>query len=186
MHFGGQRFDALAQLVGQFGQAGILFHEVHQLRGLPGGEGLALHAGIGEVLAMGRIGFGMSFIPIRLAGLRQKDERGGIRGLETKGEVEEDERVLVKAPSCGDGQDVHDDPDGDDRCLPDKKNRGAKKAGERLGLQGEPVVAKCPGKVRVGQMKTKMVRIRRWTGVGGIGWFHNIFRTALGPASAIR
>jgi hypothetical protein len=114
VHFCGQGFDPLAQFVGELGQTGVLGHQVHELRGLAGGQGLPFHAGICEVLAMGGIGFGMGFVAIRLPGLGKEDERGGIGGLKTEGEVEEDEGVLIEAPPGGDGEDVHDDPYGDD------------------------------------------------------------------------
>jgi hypothetical protein len=61
--------DPLAQFIGEFSQSGILAHQFNQRRGLLGGQGLSLSAGLGEILAMGGIGFGMGLVAIRLTGL---------------------------------------------------------------------------------------------------------------------
>jgi hypothetical protein len=58
--------------------------------------------------------------------------------------------------------------------LPDEENRGSKESGKGLGLEGEPVIAKCPGEMEVGMVEPEMVLIGRGSGGGGIGCFHDV------------
>ena len=176
VHLGGEHLDALAQFMGDFGQAGVLVHQLDELRGLPGGEALALGAGPGEVFAMGGVGLGVGLVAVCLPGLGKQDERGGVGGLEAEGEVKQDERVLVETPFAGEGQNIDDDPDGDDSRLADEKYRGSEEPGKGLGLEREPVVAKYRAQMHVGQVEPEMVSIRFRSGGRWGGGFHGLSR----------
>ena len=88
---------------------------------------------------MFRIGEGMSGVAVGLAGLRQQYQWSRICRLQTEGEVEEDEWIDVKRRKP---EDIRENPNGNNDSLSDEKGRRAKKASERLSLQGKPVVAK--------------------------------------------
>ena len=154
MHFAGERLDALAQLVGDLRQPGVLLEQRHQLRPLFGGQGHALFVRRGEVFPMLRVGIGMGLVAVRLPGLRQQNEGRGIGGLETEREIEEDEGINVE---LGEAENIQADPDDDDGRLPHQKKRGAKKTGEGLRLQREPIVAEDPVKVNVRQVEAQMM-----------------------------
>jgi hypothetical protein len=59
--------------------------------------------------------------------------------LQAEGEVEENEWVDVE---CCKPDRIDENPNGNDDGLSDEKTGRAKKASERFGLQGKPVVAK--------------------------------------------
>jgi hypothetical protein len=88
---------------------------------------------------MFRIGEGMSGIAVGLAGLRQQYEWSRICCLQAEGEVKEDEWIDVERCKP---EDIDENPNGNDDGLSDEKGRRAKKASERLSLQGKPVIAK--------------------------------------------
>lgn len=169
VHFGGEVGDFLAEFPSEFSKAGVLLDEGEELGGLLVGEGEALGVLGGEGFAMAGVGFGAGFITVRLAGLGEEDERSGVGGLKTEGEVEEDEGVDVEvAIACR----IHANPDGDDDGLADEKDGGAEEAGEGFGLEGEPIVAEGGAEVKMGQMEADVVvRMIGMVAVIGIdGW----------------
>ena len=154
VEFRGQGFNALAEGFGEFGELGVPVHEFEQLGGLQGGCGLAFFIRTGDRLAMGGVRFRIRFITIRLAGLREQDERRGVGGLQTEGEIEKDERVDIETDGA---RGVQNDPGGDDDGLGDEESRRAEKAGERLCLQREPVVSENGGEMQIGPVEAEVI-----------------------------
>ena len=150
-----QDFDPLAQLLDQLGQVGVLLHQLEQPGGFVRGHLLPLLARQCQRFAMLGVGVGMRFVAVGLAGLRQKNERRGVGGLQAEGEVQKDKGIDIK---MGEPEDVDDNPDGDDERLADEKNRGAEETGECFGLEREPIIPKDGSEVPMRQMKAEMVR----------------------------
>jgi len=145
----------LAQILGHLSQCRIRIHQLQELLGLGSCEHLTLFAGGSECFAVLGIGFAMHFVPVGLAGLGQQNQRGGIRGLETERQIQQDEGVNIKIRQpC----DVNADPDGDDHRLGDEKHRRSEKPGKRLGFESEPIAAENGIKVRVWRVEPEVVR----------------------------
>ena len=156
VHFGGEGGDFLAEFLGEFRELGVLVHELQQLGRLLGGEGELPGVLSGKFLAVLSIGLCVDFIPVGLASLGEEDERGGVGGLEAEGEVQENERVKIKADES---RDVGSNPGGDDDGLSDEEHRCPEEARESFRLQSKPIVAEDGREVDVGQVETKMVGV---------------------------
>ncbi len=93
------------------------------------------------------IGVGMCLVTVGLPCLCQKNERGGIRGLQTEHKIQQDEGIQVKLSHAAG---IQTDPDGDRCRLSDKKLQCAEEARKGLGLESEPFVAEdgCEMNVR--------------------------------------
>ena len=100
------------------------------------------------------IGIGLHLVPVRLSCLGKQDERRGIGGLKTEGEIEQDKRINIES---GESCSIDPNPKGNHYRLGDKKNRGSEKSGKRLGLEGEPVISEHRAEM---QKKTNRGRIR--------------------------
>ncbi len=166
VNFGGQVGDFLAQVLGQFGQLRVLLHQLQELGRLLRGQREPLRILHVERLAMERIGLRMGLVAVRLPRLRQQDQRRGVRGLQAEREIEQDERIEVEFP---DADQVQADPDRDDDRLRDEEKRRAEKPGERLRLEGKPIVPERRREMQVRNVKPKMrTRLISGGGHGGV------------------
>ncbi len=154
VHLFGECYDALAQIFCEFRELCVLLDEDHQLGGLLGGETHPFFIVDGEGFTVLGIGLGMGFVAIRLPGLRQQNQRGGVGGLKTECQVQKNKGIQIKTE---DSDDIQDNPDGDDHSLAYQKKRGAKKTGEGFGLQGKPIITEDSRQVLMGEMKTVMM-----------------------------
>ena len=87
MHLQGQSFDARAQLPRDFGELGVLLQQRGHLRGVLGHLQLPLLGGLRDIFAMACIRVGECLVAVRLARLRQQDQRRRVRGLQTEREI---------------------------------------------------------------------------------------------------
>ena len=106
-------------------------------------------------------------VTLRLAVLREEDQRRGIRGLGREREVEEDERVGVP-PTVADVADVEApreveaDPHDDDERLHHEEARGAEEARDGLGELAELLGVVVDAEDSAGGTRSKaLVRISR-------------------------
>jgi len=174
VHLFGERFDAFREPSSDLGEFGVLSQQFGDRGALLGSEDLPFFAGLGQVFSVLGIRFGMEFIPVRLPGLRQQDERCRIGGLKAECQVQEDEGIKVER---GEAEDVQADPSHDDDRLGDEEERRPEEAREGLGFQGEPVAAEHARHVDVRQMKAEVMLfvargVRRGVFLGGI---HEMF-----------
>ena len=139
---GGQVSDTLGERLDGFGQCRVLPDQVDQQRRLAFGQLLALLAGGMEIFAMPCIRQGMRLVAVRLPRLRQQDQGRRIGGLQAEGEVEQNKGVKVEGDEA---QDVRQDPDGNDKRLPDQKAGRPKKSARRLPLSGRTSHCRTPG-----------------------------------------
>ena len=139
MYLERQRFDALDKSLYCFRELGVLLEHLYEQARLFRRKRLPFLARTLQSLTMLRIGERMSGITVGLAGLRQQYERGRICRLQTKGEIEENKWVDIEGRKP---EDVDEYPNRYDDGLCDEKCGSAKKASERLSLQGKPVVPK--------------------------------------------
>lgn len=100
------------------------------------------------------IGIGLRFIPRRLTGLGQQNQRCGIRCLQAERQVEQDEGIDIEVGHTGD---VEGDPHRDDQCLGTEKSWRAKEPRKGLGAQGELVIAKGRREVGVRTMEAQVI-----------------------------
>src|SRR6266571_3236497 len=103
-----------------------------------------------------RIGIGMCFVPVGLAGLRQEDQRCGICGLQAESKIQEDKRIRIEVREIDHAE---HDPDTHDDTLCDQKGWRSKEAGKVLRFHAEPVVSKSPGEVLMRREKSEIVSI---------------------------
>ena len=152
VHLRRQSLDPLCEGLHRFGELSVLLQHLYQHRRLIQHERLARFAELMQVLAMLRIRLGVQLVALGLAGLRQQNQRCRVGGLQTEGEVQQDERIFVKRRQP---HDVDDDPERHHKGLTDEKHRRAEEAGEGFRLQREPVVAKHRREMGMRQMEAK-------------------------------
>ncbi len=135
-------------------QAGVLFEQFQQLRGVLRRLCLSLTVGGRQRFTMLGIGIGLRLIPRRLTSLCQQNQRCGIRRLQAERQVEQDEGIDIEVGHTGD---VEGDPHRDDQCLCTEKSRRAKEPRKGLGTQSELVIAKGRRQVGVRAMEAQVI-----------------------------
>src|SRR2546422_4952029 len=150
----GQCLDGLAELLREPREPRVLLEELEYLRALLRCQLLSLDACLAERLPVLRVRVGVRLVAIRLPGLGEQDQRGGVGRLQAEGEVQENERIDVEV---GETDGVEHDPDRHHHRLPDQEGRGPEEAGKALRSDPEPVVAENRREVRVRRVKSEMM-----------------------------
>ena len=157
MDFLGERLDAFAQRLGDFGQLGVLADQFEEMGRLFRRQFLPLFAGLREVFAVLRIGIGMGLVAIRLARLGEQNQRCRVGCLQAERQIQKYERIDIEMNHA---RRVQRDPCGDDHRLADKERRRSEKPRERLGLEREPIVPENRSEMKMWCVKTEMVFFR--------------------------
>src|SRR5438874_1733628 len=110
--------------------------------------------GLGDLLAVPRVGFCVCLLTVSLPGLREEDERRRVGGLGAEQEVQENEGIRVgpQGPHC-----VQGDPAEDQDRLHQQIARGPEEARERLGAPPEPVVAERRVQMQVRAVEAEVI-----------------------------
>jgi len=150
MYFKCQFLNPLAQLPGNFSQLRILLEQRQKLLCMPCGKFLPLLACLGKRSPVLCVRIGMRLVAVGLPGLGKQNQRGCIRCLQAECEIQQNERDKSNLVKPDTFNPIHTNTI---TVWVTRKNRGSEKAGERLGLQGEPVITKNRCKVIVLLMK---------------------------------
>ena len=154
--FFGQHLDSTCQALQRRGQLMVVFCQGKDLPGLVQ-NALLLSAKVrGDVFSMPGVSLRKRPIAIRLARLRKKNQRSSISRLDTEGEVEQDEWVLIKREGFNE---VQKNPSRDDNRLRHKEKRSAQESNSLLGRPGKPIATKHIVQLEMIGMKPEVMRI---------------------------